>query len=53
MEFLILTIERLTLRRVFPKNIDAVFEGLSNGDVTQFMAVHYSTLQEAEIQMND
>ncbi len=52
MKFPILNTENLTLRQIFAKDINIVFEGLSNRDVTQFMTIHYSTLKETGIQMN-
>jgi len=43
--------ERCRLRQVLPEDKPEIFRGLSNPIVTEFMSVHYSSLDETEKQM--
>ncbi|MCB0546668.1 MAG: GNAT family N-acetyltransferase [Phaeodactylibacter sp.] len=47
-----LTTSRLLLRRFRPEDIDMVFYGLSHPEVIKYYGVHYSTLEETQVQMD-
>jgi ribosomal-protein-alanine N-acetyltransferase len=49
--FQALETERLLLRKVTNKDLEFIHQGLSNEDVTQFMLIHYPTLESAKEQL--
>jgi len=51
MPFPIIQTERLVLRPVQPTDKDFILKGLSDPRVTEYYAVHYSTLEDVEEQM--
>lgn len=52
MKFHPLTTERLYLRKVIQTDAPFILEGLSNDVLTQFMLIHYYSLEEVQEQMD-